>query len=150
MRYAARFVSGEEVWKKGDRGDGSNALTLHRSLKLGPREFAHMNWLKYAAIAIAPIILGWGVWTFISSNRPPLPSELIYVDVMSGETVPLELNSIKVIPAKNSKGERVLLPAERRDGKVFVQERYKASLDIMAKDQRFKVDMSTLEVKGAR
>jgi hypothetical protein len=108
-----------------------------------------MNWLKYACIAIAPLVLIWGVWSFLSRNQNPLPNSLLYVDVMSGETVYLGTNKIKTIPAKNSAGERVLLPAEKRDGKVFVQDRYKESLEAMKGDARFKVDLATLEVKGA-
>lgn len=108
------------------------------------------NWLKYAALVIAPVVLIWGIWAFVSANRAPLPDTLLYVDVMTGETVNLDRDRIKTIPAKNSRGERVLLPAERRDGKVYVIERYKESLEDMKEDGRFKVDMSTLEVKGAR
>lgn len=108
-----------------------------------------MNWAKYAAIAVAPLVLIWGVWTFVRGSGNPLPGSLEYVDVMSGEVVNLGINKIKTIPAKNSAGERVLLPIERRDGKVFVQERYKASLDNLAKDPRCKVEAGSLEVKGA-
>ncbi len=109
-----------------------------------------MNWLKYAAISIAPLVLIWGVWSFLSSNKSPLPGSLPYVDVMSGEVVYLGLNKVKSIPAKNTDGERVLLPAEERDGKVFVQDRYKAALETLKTDSRFKVDIATLEVKGAK
>lgn len=108
-----------------------------------------MNWLKYAAISIAPLVLIWGVWSFLSSNQSPIPGSLEYVDVMSGEVVSLASNKIKTIPARNSAGERVLLPAERRDGKVFIQDRYKEALETMKADSRFKVDIATLEVKGA-
>ena len=108
-----------------------------------------MNWVKYAAISIAPLVLIWGVWSFLSSNQSPIPGSLEYVDVMSGEVVSLSSNKIKTIPARNSAGERVLLPVERRDGKIFVQDRYKEALDAMKADSRFKVDIATLEVKGA-
>lgn len=108
------------------------------------------NWVKYAALAIAPVVLAWGIWAFVSANRAPLPETLVYVDVMSAEIVNMNRDRIKTIPAKNSRGERVLMPAERRDGKVYVIERYKESLEAMKEDSRFKVDMSTLEVKGAR
>lgn len=108
-----------------------------------------MNWVKYAAISIAPLVLIWGIWSFFSSNQNPIPGSLEYVDVMSGELVSLDSNKIKTIPARNSAGERVLLPAERREGKVYVQERYKEALEAMKGDARFKVDINTLEVKGA-
>ncbi len=107
------------------------------------------NWVKYAAFAIAPLVLIWGVWSFLSSNQSPIPGSLEYVDCMSGEVINMDSNKIKTIPARNSEGERVLLPAERRDGKVYVQDRYKEALESMKADKRFKVDISTLEVKGA-
>lgn len=108
-----------------------------------------MNWVKYAAIAIAPLVLIWGIWTFLRSNQDPLPGSLPYVDVMSGEVVYFQLNTVKSIPARNAFGERVLLPAEERDGKFYVQEHYRGALERMKADARFKVDLNTLEVKGA-
>ncbi|MBL8744775.1 MAG: hypothetical protein JNK58_00305 [Phycisphaerae bacterium] len=108
------------------------------------------NWVKYAVLAIAPLVLIWGVYTFISSSGNPIPGALEYVDVMSGEVVNLNSNKIKSIPARNSKGERVLLPLERRDGRIYVQDRYKDALDSMKGDARLKVDIETLEVKGAK
>lgn len=109
-----------------------------------------MNWLKYAAIVVAPLVLIWGVWSFIGSNQNPIPGSLMYVDVMSGEVVYLTTGKIKTIPARNSKGERVLLPAEKREGKIYIMERYKDSLEDFKNDARLKVDPATLEVKGAR
>lgn len=108
-----------------------------------------MKALKYAAIAVAPIVLGWGVWQFMQDNQLPLPSELVYVDVTSGEIINLDRDRIKTIPAKNEKGERVLFPAYVNDqGQIFVHERYKESLQPLSQKHALKVDLGTLEVKG--
>ncbi|MDX2115081.1 MAG: hypothetical protein SFZ24_05595 [Planctomycetota bacterium] len=108
-----------------------------------------MGWIRYVVLAIAPLVLVWGIYSFMASNRSPLPNELVYVDVTTGEVMNIERGKVKTIPGRNDKGERVLFPAEVREGRIFVMERYKASLDALAGDSRLKVDMSTLEVKGA-
>lgn len=108
-----------------------------------------MSKLKFIPVAIAPLVLGWGVWSFISSSGSPLPDELVYVDVFTGQQVKLNRDRIKSIPARNSQGERSLFPAYvGKDGKLYLHERYKDSLESFKNDQRLKVDLQTLAVTG--
>lgn len=107
-----------------------------------------MKWLKIAAIAIAPLILIWGVWSFMKNNNSVLPNSSKWVDVSTGEIITLSRNKVFSIPAKNDRdGKRTLFPLEKTEtGEMTIPDRYRQYLkDIPEIDS--KIDPNTFQVK---
>jgi hypothetical protein len=103
---------------------------------------------KKLALVIVLFLAAGAIWFFRSRSSSPLSGSISFVDVSTGERIALDRDDVpSVMPAVNPKtGQRLLLPVEERDGKVFVRGHYKSYLDELSKDNNY-VDPKTLEVR---
>lgn len=101
--------------------------------------------------AAALIAVAVGVYLFFGREATSLPSRIEFVSVDSGQVFGFSPEDVPgTIPGKNPGTDKLtLLPCIRREGKLFVQERYaKALLDLGPENQH--VDPKTLEVRNAK
>ncbi|MCC7293803.1 MAG: hypothetical protein IT449_17225 [Phycisphaerales bacterium] len=111
---------------------------------------------KQLVLTLAAILAlaSGGVLTFRYFRNPsspaPLARQLVFIDVTSGERMDIDLQSIRVIPAKNPKtGQRTLIPCgQNADGKWVVDAHYRDAVSAFGEANRY-VDPKSLEVKAS-
>lgn len=79
----------------------------------------------------------------------PLPDSVIYACVETGQVVYFAQTEIPAaMPAKNPKtGRATLVPAEKRDGKLYMKERFRRLLDEDLREVNKHVDPKTFEIR---
>jgi uncharacterized protein YbaR (Trm112 family) len=107
---------------------------------------------EYWKLTLVVVLLAGAVGTYFWFGRtpPPLPSEVKFVCVATGEVFRIARERIpSFLPAKNpNTGERTLLPVVERDGKLFANERHAygcLSRPEVAEVNKY-VDPQTLEI----
>lgn len=84
-----------------------------------------MKYVKYALIALAPVVLIVGL-LFAMGSGDGLPDGIKVVNVVTGETQSFDRDSRKeAAPYKNSSGERVFYPVVEEDGQLVIKHRYR-------------------------
>ncbi len=103
---------------------------------------------KSKAILAAVLLVLGGVWLWYSSrDANALPSRLTLVCVATGKTFTLDRSKVSMLPVRNPEtGEYTLLICHKRDGRWFVSERARQTLETLAAVNRW-VDPQSLEVR---
>lgn len=86
---------------------------------------------------------------FYGRERPPLPTEIQFVCVSTGEVFNISRDKVpNILPAKNPKtGQMTLLPVSKHDdGKLYVGTRRREELKQLGEVNHY-VDPKTLEVR---
>jgi hypothetical protein len=93
--------------------------------------------LKYAALALGPIVLIVGIWwTMNQGGTPNTASRIDYVNVVTGErtSIPAEKAAVAVRP--DDSGEWVLFPvAEDESGEVVLVGHYRGRFDTLVRQR---------------
>jgi len=69
-----------------------------------------MEKLKKAILVLGPIALIAGVWWTISSNKPPIPDSIKFVNVLTGERTSFARSKVTSIPMQDDDGTPSLYP----------------------------------------
>lgn len=76
------------------------------------------NAMKYAVLALGPIVLAVGLW-WSFRDTSPISSRHAFVNVLTGEVVEKRKGSYGVIPLRDDEGRPALWPAFRNDEGVW-------------------------------
>lgn len=97
------------------------------------------------AVVILVVAAAYAVYQL---TRPGVISNKVeLVCVATGEVYAMSRDELIMIPAKNpDTNQRTLLPCHEKDGKLYVNERYRAALERLG-DQNHYVDPETLAVR---
>ncbi|HBS28408.1 MAG TPA: hypothetical protein DEB06_02920 [Phycisphaerales bacterium] len=107
-----------------------------------------MKALKYALLALAPIVLIAGLIITMrsGSDRPVIPTDMTMLDVVTGEVTVMSRSKIVALPWKNSRDAKyTLYPVFKNDaGRWEIEGRYRDILAELAKTEKTVVDLSTM------
>jgi hypothetical protein len=103
---------------------------------------------KKIVLLVVLLVVAVGGWWFFSRTPSVLPDALLFACVETGQKHWVSRNDApSVLPAKNPRtGKFSLLPAEERDGKLYLIERYADAMKSMSEVSKH-VDPETLEVR---
>lgn len=113
------------------------------------------KWLKYALLALGPIVLVAGIVYSMKGKGSTVPDTYMFADVTTGEIVTLKKGSYASFPVKNKDGKRALFPVSKQpDGTYVVTERYREALTSMTQSgalnkDELKVDLKTYRVPSS-
>lgn len=100
-----------------------------------------------AILAAVLLVLAGGWLWYQSRDANALPSRLTLVCVATGKTFTLDRSKVGMLPARNPEtGEHTLLICHQRDGKWYVTDRARQTLESLAGVNRW-VDPQSLEVR---
>ncbi len=106
-----------------------------------------MRWVKYALLALAPIVLGFGVWWTFFRQSVPLASSIPFVNVRTGEVVWMPREKIVSIPERTRDGAFLLYPLTKDShGSFVVSERFRDGLKELAREGPLRVDLQTYRI----
>ena len=107
-----------------------------------------MKYVKYAIIALAPVVLILGLLFSMGGNKK-LPSDTRVVNIITGEISTQDSNSQKgAYPFRDEEGNRVLYPIhENENGVMAVMERYRNNIEYHHADKELAIDRKTLTIK---
>jgi hypothetical protein len=133
-------------WKVGGLGASSTGIRLSQA----DERMADSNSDRIKLWGAIVLIAAAGGWAGYQLFRPgPLPSDVSFVCVETGEFFAIDREDVLRLPVENPKtGRRTLLPCSTGpDGTVYVGDRYRGTLERIAGDLNNYVDPDTLAVQ---
>ena len=80
-----------------------------------------MKQAKIAIIVVCLLVGGYLAFKAITSGGARLDDQIEMVDIVSGEIVRAKREDTPGFPALNKDRKQLLLPIERRDGKIYIR-----------------------------
>jgi hypothetical protein len=107
-----------------------------------------MKYVKYALIALAPVVLIVGL-LFSMGGNADRPDKNQCMNILTGEVSTQNAHSQKgAYPFRDKEGNRVLYPAKvNEDGEMAVLDRYRKHIEYNFPDTELAIDRETLTIK---